>query len=120
MPRMSTNAGVDPPGLVKGKFMRVAAAVVGLVLLCACATPKPAETATAAKPADAKPAAAAQPAATQTAAAKQDCRRVKELGSIKYKEECRTRSESAADTKAGRESRDAAARAIQSATSLGN
>lgn len=91
--------------------MRIALAIAGLVLLSACASPKPAEQA-AAKPA------AAPAAATQTAEAKKDCRRVKQLGSIKYKEECVTRDESTASAKAGKDSRDAARR-LQDAGNLG-
>jgi hypothetical protein len=45
---------------------------------------------------------------------------VKVLGSIKYKDECQTRSDSAAASKAGLDSRNAAARAIQGAAGVGN
>jgi hypothetical protein len=104
--------------------MRLIVALGAVVLLCACSTAKPAETASAAKPVAAAAApAAAQPAAQQTAQAsapKVECRRVKVLGSIKYKDECQTKSDSAAATKAGKESRDAAARSIQGASGLGN
>ena len=105
--------------------MRIAVIMAGFAVLCACSTAKPAETVAVAKPAAAAPAAAAAPsgappaaAPAKSAAAKSDCRRVKELGSIKYKEECRTRSESADAAKAGQESREAAARAIQGAAGL--
>jgi hypothetical protein len=101
--------------------------LAGLVLLCACSTAKPTETASTVTPVAAKPAAAAPAAApaapTQTAQAsgpKVECRRVKVLGSIKYKDECQTRSDSAAASKAGQDSRTAAARAIQGAAGVGN
>ena len=106
--------------------MRLVVALGALTLLCACSTTKPAETASVAKPAAATPATAAPAAATpavataQASGPKVECRRVKVLGSIKYKDECQTKSDSAAAAKAGEESRKAAARAIQGASGLGN
>jgi hypothetical protein len=99
--------------------------MAGLALLCACSTSTPAAPSSSTpQVAAAKPAAAPAPAAaTQTAQAsgpKVECRRVKVLGSIKYKDECQTKSDSAAATKSGEESRKAAARAIQGASGLGN
>jgi hypothetical protein len=106
--------------------MRFVVAVAGFALLCACSTTQPADTAAVA-PAAAKPAAAAPAAAAPAAAApvkttekKKVCRRTRELGSIKYKDECGSQSDNAAAAKAGADSRNAAARAIQGAAGLGN